>query len=124
MAGTSFVKTGNYFTSLLPWARYLLGSRRKTEPIVISCATNSYWPLLLNFLARVERLDAALPGRIGFVCLDRAIASRLKQIGAAPCLLQDDLNVSDSLQPLWQRRLWIARNLTAHGFGIIFSDGV
>jgi len=99
----------------------------RTDPIVATFVGMSYWPMAVNFLAALARTHSpTLLTRVALVCLDDHVASHLEEIGA-PCLAHERLDNnnssnSSSIYTLWSRRLRLARLLTSHGLGVIFSD--
>jgi len=97
----------------------------RANPLIVTFASVGYWPLAVNFLAALARVDRTLPSLLGIVCLDAKIASSLHDIGA-PCLTREHLRINSSgatdVGRLWQRRLQLALTLTSNGIGVIFSD--
>jgi len=98
----------------------------RADPVIMTFAGITYWPLAVNFLAALARVDRTLPSRVGIVCLDARIASNLDNLGA-PCLAQKHLAVNKrsggvDVYSLWKLRLQLAYTLTSNGIGVLFSD--
>ena len=109
---------------MLRWAHAMRLPTR--APLVLVFVNIGYWSTFVNWLVMLaQHVDMSVASRVGVVCLDSNVSTRLKEIGAAPCFPaheRHEVAWDQRLSNIWSLRLLILRELLVAGYGVILSD--